>query len=83
MIMVKMCLFCGNNGYNVFICCFNSVNKGSVKLFGVDILFDFINLFEVMVLRKSFSLGNFDFFFDNGNGDLIVVVEDNGYYFDG
>ncbi|CAF2144901.1 BnaAnng06930D [Brassica napus] len=79
----KTCSLCGNNGHNAPTCCLNIVNKGSVKLFGVDISSDPINSPEVTALRKSLSLGNLDSLLHNGNGDLIAAVEDTGYHSDG
>ncbi|CAN8264757.1 unnamed protein product [Cochlearia groenlandica] len=75
--------------------CLNGVNKGTIKLFGVNITTttcdDPINYQpeEVITpLRKSLSLGNIESLLDdihqsNGDGDLITAVEDTGYHSDG
>ncbi|KAG2301180.1 hypothetical protein Bca52824_029831 [Brassica carinata] len=86
--MTTTCSRCGNNGHNALTCCLNSVNKGSVKLFGVDISSDPIKSPEVTALRKSLSLGNLDSLlandYSNGNdNDVIAPVEDTGYHSDG
>lgn len=82
----KTCSHCGHNGHNAPTC-LNGVNKGSVKLFGVNISSDPIRSPEVTALRKSVSLGNLDALLandnSNGNGDPIAAVEDNGYHSDG
>lgn len=79
----KTCSHCGNNVHDARPCCLNSINKGSVKLFGVDISSDPIKSPEVTALRKCLSLGNLDSLLDKGNGDLIAAVEDTGYHSDG
>ncbi|CAH8362044.1 unnamed protein product [Eruca vesicaria subsp. sativa] len=80
----KTCSHCGNNVHNARTCC---LNKGSVKLFGVDISSHPIKSPEVTALRKSLSLGNLDSLLandnSNGNDDLISAVEDTGYHSDG
>ncbi|KAF8088881.1 hypothetical protein N665_0527s0001 [Sinapis alba] len=67
--------------------CLNGVNKGSFKLFGVNISSEPVSSPEVTALRKSVSLGNLDALLandiSNGNGDPIAAVEDNGYHSDG
>ncbi|CAF2129540.1 hypothetical protein BRARA_C04277 [Brassica rapa] len=80
----KTCSHCGHNGHKAPTC-LNGVNKGSVKLFGVNISSDPIRSPEVTALRKSVSLGNLDALLanDNSNGDPIAAVEDNGYHSDG
>ncbi|KAJ4894773.1 myb-like transcription factor family protein [Raphanus sativus] len=83
MTTAKTCSHCGNNVHDARPCCLNSINKGSVKLFGVDISSDPIKSPEVTALRKCLSLGNLDSLLDNGNGDLIAAVEDTGYHSDG
>ncbi|KAG2263534.1 hypothetical protein Bca52824_070613 [Brassica carinata] len=82
----KTCPHCGHNGHNARTC-LNGVNKGSVKLFGVNISSEPIRSPEVTALRKSVSLGNLDALLandiSNGNGEPIAAVEDNGYHSDG
>ncbi|VVB13620.1 unnamed protein product [Arabis nemorensis] len=82
----KTCSHCGHNGHNARTC-LNGVNKGSVKLFGVNISSDPIRPPEVTALRKSLSLGNLDSLLaddnSNGNGDPLAAVEDPGYHSDG
>lgn len=82
----KTCSHCGHNGHNARTCR-NGVNKGSVKLFGVNISSDPIRSPEVTALRKTVSLGNLDALLvkddSNGNGNPIAAVEDTGYHSDG
>ncbi|XP_010443985.1 PREDICTED: uncharacterized protein LOC104726752 [Camelina sativa] len=82
----KTCSHCGHNGHNARTC-LSGVNKGSVKLFGVNISSDPIRPPEVTALRKSLSLGNLDALLanddSNGSGDPIAAVEDTGYHSDG
>ncbi|EOA15222.1 hypothetical protein CARUB_v10028616mg [Capsella rubella] len=82
----KTCSQCGHNGHNARTC-LSGVNKGSVKLFGVNISPDPIRSPEGTALRKSLSLGNLDTFLSNddsnGSGDPIAAVEDTGYHSDG
>lgn len=84
--VAKTCSHCGHNGHNARTC-LNGVNKGSVKLFGVNISSDPIRPPEVTALRKSLSLGNLDALLanddSNGNGDPIAAVDDTGYHSDG
>ncbi|CAL9244504.1 unnamed protein product [Arabidopsis halleri] len=86
MTVAKTCSHCGHNGHNARTC-LNGVNKGSVKLFGVNISSDPIRPPEVTALRKSLSLGNLDALLanddSNGNGDPIAAVDDTGYHSDG
>ncbi|CAN8251980.1 unnamed protein product [Cochlearia groenlandica] len=79
----KTCSQCGHNGHNSRTCV-NGVNKGTVKLFGVEISSRPVRSPpEVTALRKSLSLGNLDSLNSNGNGDPIAAVEDSGYHSDG
>lgn len=78
----KTCSHCGHNGHNTRTC-LNGVNKGCVKLFGVNISSDPIRPPEVTALRKSLSLGNLESLLANGNGNTIAAVEDSGYHSDG
>ncbi|KFK22551.1 hypothetical protein AALP_AAs68488U001300 [Arabis alpina] len=80
----KTCSHCGHNGHNSRTC-LNGVNKGSVKLFGVNISSVPIRPPEVTALRKSLSLGHLDSLHanSNGNGDFLATVEDSGYHSDG
>ncbi|KAG7613823.1 Zinc finger CCHC-type [Arabidopsis suecica] len=84
--VAKTCSHCGHNGHNARTC-LNSVNKASVKLFGVNISSDPIRPPEVTALRKSLSLGNLDALLandeSNGSGDPIAAVDDTGYHSDG
>lgn len=84
--VAKTCSHCGHNGHNARTC-LNGVNKGSIKLFGVNISSDPIRPTEATALRKSLSLGNLDSLLanedSNGNGDPIATVDDTGYHSDG
>ncbi|KAL1203805.1 putative transcription factor [Cardamine amara subsp. amara] len=86
MTVAKTCSHCGHNGHNARTC-LNGVNKGSIKLFGVNISSDPIRPPEATTLRKSLSLGNLDSLLanedSNGNGDPIATVDDTGYHSDG
>ncbi|CAA7022521.1 unnamed protein product [Microthlaspi erraticum] len=82
----KTCSHCGHNGHNARTC-LNGVNKGSIKLFGVNISSDPIRSPEVTALRKSLSLGNLESLLandiSNAIGDPVAAVEDTGYHSDG